>query len=174
MTRTRARRIRTGRLALVAGAAFMAVLVPATTAQAALPSNSDLAVVRLDPDPATPGGSTTVHGFVANGGPQKTANSFTVSVRLPRGVTPEEPYFPEDCQATQGLLGVWTVRCVFPAGLNVDDSATALVPVRVSEDAPLGNLTGGRVSVSSIDDILHLGNNSTPFVMKIVETGRQG
>ncbi|MFD4907329.1 hypothetical protein [Kitasatospora purpeofusca] len=87
-------------------------------------------------------------------GRQRTANSFTVSVRLPRGVTPTGPYFPEDCQATQGLLGVWTVRCVFPAALNVDDSVTALIPVRFSEDARLGNPTGGRVSVSSIDDIL--------------------
>ncbi|MGV9270642.1 hypothetical protein ACWDRR_39065 [Kitasatospora sp. NPDC003701] len=174
MTRTRARRIKTGRLALVVGAAFMAVLVPVTTAQAALPSNSDLEVIRLDPDPAAPGGTTTVHAFVANGGPQKTANSFTVTVRLPRHVEPGEPFYPEDCQATQGLLGIWTVRCTFPAGLDPVQSVTALVPIRVSEDAPLGELTGGRVSVSSIDDILHLGNNSKPFGVPVVETSRQG
>ncbi len=115
-----------------------------------------------------------MHGFVANEGPQTTVASFTATVRVPRHVTPEEPYYPEDFQATRGRGGVWTVRCVFPAGLDPDRSVTALVPLRVSEDAPLGELSGGRVTVSDVDDILHPGNNSTPFVMKIVETGRQG
>ncbi|MGW6915363.1 hypothetical protein ACWGB8_16330 [Kitasatospora sp. NPDC054939] len=174
MTRTTARRSKAGRLGLVIGAAFMAALVPTTTAQAALPSDSDLEVVRIDPDAAAPGGTTTLHAFVANLGPQTTANSFTVTVRLPRGVEPEEPYFPEDCEPTKGLLGIWTVRCVFPAGLPASESATALVPVRLSPDLPLGELNGGRVSVSGRDDVLHPGNNSTPFTLQVVETARQG
>ncbi|MFJ9604915.1 hypothetical protein ACIRS1_00995 [Kitasatospora sp. NPDC101176] len=130
------------------------------------PSNSDLEVVRIDPDPAPPGGSTTIHAFVGNGGPDTTASPFTVVVTLPEGVTPEEPFFPEDCEVFQNGH---RVRCVFPAGLKSGRSATALVPVRLSPDLPLGPLQGGWVAVRSADDKDET-NNRKPFEIRVVET----
>ncbi|MET8541874.1 hypothetical protein ABZW03_14635, partial [Kitasatospora sp. NPDC004799] len=133
---------------------------------AARPSNSDLEVVRLDPDPAAPGGTTTVHAFVGNGGPDTTASPFTVTVTLPAGVRPEGPYFPSDCQV---LNNGRTVRCVFAPGLPEGRSATALIPVRLDPGLPVGRLSGGSVAVRSADD-RNESNNRQPFDITVVET----
>ncbi|MFI9359775.1 hypothetical protein ACIG5E_01730 [Kitasatospora sp. NPDC053057] len=138
----------------------------AAASPAAARSHSDLEVTRMDPDPAPPGGRTTVHAFVANRGPDTTASPFTVIVTLPDGVTPQGPYFPADCAV---LRGGRTVRCVFEAGLKQGRSATALVPVRVSRDVPTGVLTGGSVEVHSPDDRDER-NNRQPFDLNVVET----
>ncbi|MER7756134.1 hypothetical protein [Kitasatospora sp. NPDC097643] len=135
-------------------------------AVAAAPSHSDLEVVRIDPDAVAPGGTTTVHAFVANRGPDTTASSLTVVVTLPEGVTPEGPFFPQDCEVFQNGH---RVRCVFGAGLKEGRSATALVPVRLSPDVPLGPLDGGWVAVRSADDKDER-NNRQPFELRVVET----
>ncbi|MQS15126.1 hypothetical protein F7Q99_23380 [Streptomyces kaniharaensis] len=132
---------------------------------AAPPSNSDLEVVRLDPDPAPPGGTTTVHAFVANRGPEATASPFTVVVALPAGVTPQGPYYPADCEASQDGH---RVRCVFGPGLPPMRSATALVPVRLSPNLPAGTLTGGSVALRSPDD-RNESNNRQPFDIRVVK-----
>ncbi|MFF3004787.1 hypothetical protein ACFVTF_18495 [Kitasatospora sp. NPDC057940] len=139
---------------------------PAVDTAAPTASRSDLEVVRLDPDAAPPGGTTTVHAFIANRGPDTTAAPFTVLVTLPPGVSPEGPYFPEDCEVR---LNGRQVRCVFPAGLPPLRSATALVPVRLSPDLPIGRLTGGSVTVRGVDDPDE-GNNRQPFDITVVET----
>ncbi|MFJ6773233.1 hypothetical protein ACIQOV_20155 [Kitasatospora sp. NPDC091257] len=132
---------------------------------AARPSDSDLEVVRIDPDPATPGGTTTIHAFVGNGGPDTTASPFTVVITLPEGVSPEGPYFPSDCRVTgHGRV----VRCVFGAGLREGRSATALIPVRLDPELPVGRLSGGSVTVRSVDD-RNDGNNRQPFDIRVVE-----
>ncbi|MFJ9444121.1 hypothetical protein ACIRRH_19935 [Kitasatospora sp. NPDC101235] len=133
---------------------------------AARPSASDLEVVRTAPDPATPGGTTTVRAFVGNAGPDTTASPFTVVVTLPEGVSPEGPYFPSDCQ----VLGHGrTVRCVFKPGLREGRSATALIPVRLNPGLPVGRLSGGSVVVRSADD-RNEGNNRQPFDITVVGT----
>ncbi|SOB80643.1 hypothetical protein [Streptomyces sp. 1331.2] len=142
----------------VAGASTLPVVVAA-------PSRSDLEVVRLDPDPAPPGGSTTVHAFVANRGPDTTASPFTVVVTLPKGVSAEGPYFPQDCQV---VARGRQVRCAFGAGLPPLESATALVPLRLSPDLQLGPLPGGSVAVHSADD-RDESNNRQPFDVRVVE-----
>lgn len=129
-------------------------------------SRSDLEVVRLDPDPAPPGGTTTVHAFVANQGPDTTASPLTITVTLPKGVTAEGPLFPEDCQV---LASGRKVRCVFAPGLRAGRDATALVPVRLSPDLPLGTLRGGWVEVRSADDS-DRSNNRQLFEIEVVET----
>ncbi|MER6360893.1 hypothetical protein [Kitasatospora sp. NPDC001527] len=137
------------------------------SAAAARPSDSDLYVVRIDPDAAPPGGTTTVHAFIGNLGPDTTASPFTVVVTLPDGVSAEGPYFPENCYAFQEGH---RVRCTFPAGLPQFRSATALVPVRLAETVPApGTLTGGWVSVRSVDDC-NEENNRQPFEIAVVET----
>ncbi|MFG3229001.1 hypothetical protein ACGF07_30045 [Kitasatospora sp. NPDC048194] len=136
---------------------------PAPKRPAAVPSRSDLEVIRLDPDAAPPGGTTTVHAFVANQGPDTTASPFTVTVTLPDGVTPEPPYFPEDCTAVGHQ-----VRCVFGPGLKEGRSATALVPVRLSRDLPPGTLTGGSVAVRSADD-RNGRNDREPFAVRVAD-----
>ncbi|BAJ32081.1 MULTISPECIES: hypothetical protein [Kitasatospora] len=128
---------------------------------AAAPSNSDLRVVRLDPDPVAPGGTTTVHGFVGNGGPQTAASPFTVVIDLPPGFTPTGPYFPSACTVTGR-----TVSCTFPAGLPSLRSATALVPVRADAELPHGLKTVGQVRVVSADDH-NPANNLTPFTLTV-------
>ncbi|MFF7991246.1 hypothetical protein ACFZDG_15840 [Kitasatospora xanthocidica] len=130
------------------------------------PSDSDLEVIRIDPDPAAPGDTTTVHAFVANRGPDTTASSFTVVVTLPDGVTPEGPYFPEDCEVFQGGH---RVRCVFGPGLPPLRTATALIPVRLAPDLPMGTLSGGWVAVRGADD-RNERNNRQPFDIAVVET----
>ncbi|MFE6050294.1 hypothetical protein ACFQ6N_06045 [Kitasatospora sp. NPDC056446] len=146
-------------LPAVVGASTLPVVVAA-------PSDSDLEVIRLDPDPAPPGETTTIHAFVANRGPDTTASPFTVVVTLPKGVTPEGPYFPEDCEVAEHGR---QVRCVFGPGLKEGRSATALVPVLLSPDLPLGTLVGGSVAVRSADD-RDGDNNRQPFDIRVVET----
>ncbi|MEU8919905.1 hypothetical protein AB0D10_03075 [Kitasatospora sp. NPDC048545] len=156
------------------GVSTLPALVPAPGAPeastlpavVAAPSHSHLEVVRLDPGPAVPGGTTTIHAFVANYGPDTTASPFTVTVTLPEGVTAEGPYFPEDCQVV--ALGR-QVRCVFGPGLKEGRSATALVPVRLSPAVPLGLLEGGSVAVRSADDPFGK-NHRQPYEIKVVET----
>lgn len=132
---------------------------------AAAPSNSDLEVIRLDPDEAPPGGTTTVHAFVANRGPDTTASPFTVLVTLPEGFTPQYPYFPSDCEVLRhGRL----VRCVFGAGLKPLKTATALVPVRLDPELRPGTYHG-HVEVRSADDQV-ADNNRQPFDLVVVET----
>ncbi|MFF2041997.1 hypothetical protein ACFVVX_16340 [Kitasatospora sp. NPDC058170] len=150
------------------GAPAAEVAAPAAPAKPAAASKSDLEVVRIDPDAAAPGGTTTLHAFIANLGPDRTASSFRVTVTLPEGVTPEEPFFPEDCQVIQNGH---RVRCVFPAGLPAYDSATALIPLRLAPTVPLGELTGGYVAVRSDDDQKE-NNNREPFTIQVVETVR--
>ncbi|MEV0535215.1 hypothetical protein [Kitasatospora sp. NPDC050463] len=138
-------------------------------AAAPVPSDSDLQVVRIDPEAAAPGGTTTVHAFVSNLGPDRTASSFTVVVTLPEGVTPEGPFFPENCSAFQNGH---RVRCVFPAGLPKFRTATALIPVRLAADLPApGTLTGGWVAVRGDDD-RNEANNKQPFEIQVVQTAR--
>ncbi|MGW2997881.1 hypothetical protein ACWDA9_41720, partial [Streptomyces sp. NPDC001193] len=152
--------------ALVAGAALMAALVPMTTAVAAASSNSDLEVVRLDPDAAPPGGTAEVHGYISNVGPEQTASPFTVEVTLPEGVTAQEPFFPEDCTESENGR---RVRCTFPAGLAVFRSATAHIPIRIDPTVPIGDVEGGSVTVTSHDDH-NSANNRQPFTIEVVET----
>ncbi|MFE4517254.1 hypothetical protein ACFRMQ_24015 [Kitasatospora sp. NPDC056783] len=134
------------------------------------PSRADLEVVRLDPDAAAPGGTTTVRAFVGNRGPGTTASPFTVVVTLPKGVTPEGPYFPSDCR----VLGRnrdhgRVVRCSFEPGLREGRSATALIPVRLDPELPAGTLSGGSVEVHGADDPDE-SNNRQPFDITVVAT----
>ncbi|MEV7214727.1 hypothetical protein AB0O31_16745 [Kitasatospora cineracea] len=137
------------------------VLALGALGAAAAPSDSDLQVVRLDPDPVAPGGVTTVHAFVANGGPQTAGSPFTVVVELPPGFAPEGPYFPSSCTAAGR-----TVSCVFPAGLPPLRSATALVPVRADAHLPHGLRTVGQVRVVSADDRVPA-NDRTAFALTV-------
>ncbi|MGW4649740.1 hypothetical protein [Kitasatospora sp. NPDC004289] len=147
--------------AVLAGAAALALgtAVPASAA----PSHSDLEAVRIDADPAPPGGVTTAHGFVANRGPDRTASPFRVTITLPAGFTFEGPYFPADCRATAGHH---VLTCTFPAGLPPLRTASANAPVRVDLDLPPGTQAEGQVTVYSADDT-DLANNSTPFTLTV-------
>ncbi|MGY6022721.1 hypothetical protein [Streptomyces spinosirectus] len=149
-----------GRLTIMLAAG---VAVMCATGPTAMPSDSDLKVVRLDPAAAPPGGSTVVHAFVANAGPERTASPFTVVVRLPSGFTAEGPYFPEDCRAeARGRL----VRCTFGAGLAALRTATALVPVRVDTDVTPGTRAEGHVQVIGADDH-DPRDDRTPFTLSV-------
>ncbi|MFD5610677.1 hypothetical protein [Kitasatospora sp. NPDC127060] len=129
-------------------------------------SDSDLEVIRLDPDAAPPGGRTSLHAFVANRGPDTTASPFDVLIVLPAGTTAEEPFFPETCTASGNKRHL---RCTFGPGLREGRSATAIIPVRISPDAPTGPLLGGEVAVHSPDD-RNGRNNRQPFEIEVVET----
>ncbi|MFJ9647634.1 hypothetical protein [Streptomyces sp. NPDC101206] len=69
--------------------------VPQAAAAAAAPSHSDLAVIRTDPDDAPPGGTTSLHGFVANSGSETTSSPMDITPTLPRGTSPQKPYVVE-------------------------------------------------------------------------------
>ncbi|MFJ9552063.1 hypothetical protein [Streptomyces erythrochromogenes] len=166
MIRTLVRRSSVRRRALAAGAALMAVMVLTATAEGAARSESDLEVVRIDPDAVEPGGLTTVHAFIGNAGPEKTASVFTVEITLPEGVTAEGPFFPENC--SDEIQDGEGVSCTFPAGLPESGSATALIPLRIGADVPLGDLTGGCITVRGDDD-QNTANNRQPFVIHVVE-----
>ncbi|MFI6843969.1 hypothetical protein ACIBJD_04730 [Kitasatospora sp. NPDC050467] len=130
-------------------------------------SDSDLKVLRINPDAAAPGGTTTVHARVLNTGPDRTASPFTVVITLPGGVTPEGPFLPENCYAFQNGH---RVRCTFPAGLARFRTATALIPVRIATTVPApSTLTGGWVAVRSDDD-RNEANNKRPFEIRVVQT----
>ncbi|NUR89403.1 MAG: hypothetical protein HOY71_35410 [Nonomuraea sp.] len=148
----------------MAGAVGFALSVLGSSPALADTSRSDLQVVRMDPDATTPGGLTTVHAFVANRGPDRTASPFTVVVTLPDGAVPEGPFFPANCRLFPAQS---RVRCTFPAGLAPLRTATALIPVRIDAgvEAP-ATLSGGRVEVRSRDD----GNpadNCQPFDIRV-------
>ncbi|MFG2818307.1 hypothetical protein ACGFX4_02665 [Kitasatospora sp. NPDC048365] len=155
--------VRVMRGPMVLAMAAAAALGTTTGTAAALPSHADLQVVRLDPDPAAPGGLTTVHAFVANGGPDRTASPFTVLVDLPAGFTAEGPFFPENC--TVSLAG-HLVRCTFPAGLPALRTATALIPVRVNAYVPPGTRAEGHVRVAGADDTVPA-NDRTAFTLTV-------
>ncbi|PYC76810.1 hypothetical protein C7C46_21760 [Streptomyces tateyamensis] len=138
-------------------------LVLAAPAAAAAPraTGADLFVVQLEPDPVAPGGTTTVHAFVANKGPGP-AGEFTVTVRVPAGARAVGPYFPDNCRADEDGR---RVRCTFGAGLPPQRTATALVPVQVSDEAS-GTLRGGRVTVHSSGDP-DPANDSASYVIQV-------
>ncbi|MCC9305538.1 hypothetical protein LN042_00140 [Kitasatospora sp. RB6PN24] len=130
--------------------------------------HADLKVVPFDPDPAPPGGTTTVHAFVANDGPD-VAGAFTVTVRLPARTHAVGPYFPANCTPDPRAT---VVVCSFPAGLGVLRSATALVPIRLSGTAS-GTLTGGSVEVRSANDPDH-SNDRRSFVVRVGRSAAWG
>ncbi|MEU9131982.1 hypothetical protein AB0D08_28420 [Kitasatospora sp. NPDC048540] len=146
-------------------AAVLLALCGALGAVPAAPvaAGADLLVVRLDPDPAPPGGSTTLHGFVANGGPDRTASAFTVLAELPAGFAFEGPYFPDSC--TTGP-GAHLLRCTFPAGLPAGRSATVLAPVRVAREVPPGTRAEGHLLVIGTDD-RDAADDGTPFTLSV-------
>lgn len=152
------------RLGVMAAVALLGGAAPGAVA-APLLSDSDLAVVRMDPAPVRPGGTVTVHAFVANLGPDPTASPFSVTITLPPGVTAQGPYFPAGCQAD--ALGT-SVSCTFPAGLAAGRSATALVPVVIAPSvrAPQ-QLSGGMVVLTSPDD-QNPANDAAPFTVSVV------
>ncbi len=165
--------------ALVTGCALLALVVGAGPACAGPgpggrhPSGaarvgpvSDLRVMRVDPGAATPGGTTTVHAYVANEGPDRTASAFTVLVTLPPGSWAEGPFFPQSCRVSYDGRHV---RCEFPAGLPPLRSATALIPVRIAADVPApGLLTGGQVTALGPDDPDHT-DNRQPFDIPVAQ-----
>lgn len=132
-------------------------------AAAATPSNSDLQVVRLDPDPAGPGSDTTLHAFVANGGPDTTASPFTVIVELPYGFTAHGPYFPASCVS---WLNNNMVQCAFPAGLPALRTATALIPIHVDPSVPHGTKADWHLEVFS-EDHHYESDESTLFTLTV-------
>lgn len=134
-------------VAVAAGCCAMGVLMGAAPAGRQA-REGDLRVERLDPDPAPAGGLTVVHAFVYNSGQELVASAFTVTVTLPVGTQPQEPYFPKNCQTAMAAAPV--VRCSFPAGLRAGQSATATVPVRLCPDVQ-GVLVGS-VRVESVGD----------------------
>ncbi|WP_371500908.1 hypothetical protein OG871_29395 [Kitasatospora sp. NBC_00374] len=153
-----------GRVSPRTAAALAAALLGVCgTLGAARPSDADLQVVRLDPDPAPPGGATTLHAFVANAGPDRTASPFTVLVDLPAGFTFEGPFFPGSC--TPGAAG-HLLRCEFPAGLGSGRSATALAPVRVAREVPPGTRAEGHLVVVGADD-RRPADNGTSFTLRV-------
>ncbi|GLX21158.1 hypothetical protein Slala02_13780 [Streptomyces lavendulae subsp. lavendulae] len=146
----------------------MLVAAPAWAQPQAVPaalSNSDLSVVRIEPDPTAPGGLTTVHAFVSNDGPDTTASTMVVTIGLPRMTRAEKPFFPDGCEVSANER---LVRCEFGPGLKATRSATALVPFRLSADLEVGRTLRGWYSVSSPDD-RHPSNNRTEFEVKVVE-----
>ncbi|WKV70582.1 hypothetical protein AW27_003045 [Streptomyces sp. PCS3-D2] len=148
------------------GALTMAGLLPATADAAIL--NSDLEVIRLDPDPATPGSLTTVHAMIANLGPATTTARFTVNVQLPEGTTAEAPFYPDNCHVLPGSRGR-RVRCTMPARLAPEKTVTALIPARIGEDTALGILSGGLVQIVAPLDDRTPDNNEAPFTVAVVE-----
>lgn len=156
------RRLMTAAAVLALG---LAPLTAATAAGAAAPSNSRLEVVRMNPDPVPAGGQTVVHGFVANNGPDTTASPITMTIQFPLGSYAAEPFFPKDCRPG---MGGHSVTCVFPAGLQPGQSATALIPAETYANTPAGALlTGGKVTVTSPDDPNPTGH-SQPFEILVL------
>ncbi|MFB7054362.1 hypothetical protein ACFCXT_14735 [Streptomyces vinaceus] len=128
---------------------------------------SDHMVIRIDPDPAPPGGETSIHGYVLNEGPD-ISGGFTTTVRLPAGTEAIGPNWPEDC-VVDPLSQERTIRCEFPAGLRAHKSGTALVPFRISPDVPIGTLRGGSVTVSAHNDP-NPENDHQPFEVEVIDT----
>ncbi|KJK56507.1 hypothetical protein [Saccharothrix sp. ST-888] len=150
---------------LTAAAALAVAAAAAPVAIAQTPADYHLSVVRIDPNPITPGGSTTVHAFIANTGPDTTDVPFTVTVTLPDGVTATGPYFPDNCRANGSAS---RVRCTFPAGLPALATATALVPVTASTLITRSASLQGLVSVQSAHDH-HPGDTASPFTVTVTD-----
>jgi hypothetical protein len=152
------------RLAMAAAAALaLAALGAGPAGAVVLPSDSDLEVVRLDPDAMTPGGQTVAHAFVANLGPDTTRSPFTVEVDVPAGFTLLTPTFPSACTVSPGGH---LVRCTFGPGLPRYQTATALCPVKSGTAVPPGTKAEGHVRVYSLDD-RNPANDSTPFTLTV-------
>ncbi|MGW4898552.1 hypothetical protein ACWEQL_40910, partial [Kitasatospora sp. NPDC004240] len=152
-----------------APAAPAAAATPA--AAAVTPSTSDLVVIPARPAPAVPGGTTVIRALIANLGPERTASPFTVVITMPAGVTPEGPFFPENCYAFQNGH---RVRCAFPAGLPAGRTATARIPVRLAADVPArGTLTDGWVSLRGADDPDET-DHKKPFEITVLQTRSGG
>ncbi|MFI6818731.1 hypothetical protein ACIBG7_40475 [Nonomuraea sp. NPDC050328] len=100
---------RSGLIVRAVAVGFALSLLGAGTALAAVP-RSDLAVVRMDPDATTPGGVTTVRGFVTNKGPDPLTSPFYVVITLPEGVASAGPFFPTSCQGSPS-----STRCAAPS-----------------------------------------------------------
>lgn len=151
------------RAAITVVLAVSATVAASNAATAAAPSRSDLRAVRLDPDSAAPGSTSTVHGLVDNLGPDRTASPFTVLIDLPPGFAFEGPQYPTDCTTSADAR---LVSCTFPAGLPSLRTATVLAPFRVGSDVPPGTVAEGHVSVFGLDDG-NPANNSTPFTITV-------
>lgn len=161
-------RLRSASTALLCAGLLLAA-VPAAAAdagadasEAVARSRSDLEAVRIDPDPAAPGGTTEVHAFAVNRGPERTASPFRITLWVPGGLTILRPSYPEDCTPPGGRV----ITCSFPAGLNSFETATAIVPVRVDTKVPAGTTLEGHVRVVGDDDT-DLANNRTPITFTI-------
>lgn len=139
---------------------------PAPPAAVAAPSHSDLEALRIDPDPAPPGGTTSLHPFVTNLGPETTNSPFTFRITLPRGATAEDPLFPQDCEASQDGRHV---RCPFPAGIRTQRSASAVIPIRLDPELAVGAVLKGSYTVHSPDD-RNQTNNRVDFEINVVES----
>ncbi|MGW4646965.1 hypothetical protein [Kitasatospora sp. NPDC004289] len=113
-------------------------------APGAVAAGGPLKVIAQDPDPAPAGEAATLRTLVVNEGSARSG-AFTVVVTFPEGVTPEGPYFPENCAAERQ-----TVTCHYRRGLPAGNTATATVPGRIAADAT-GVLEGGRVAVFTDD-----------------------
>ncbi|MFE9425530.1 hypothetical protein ACFYNO_21470 [Kitasatospora sp. NPDC006697] len=140
---------------------MQSLLVPLLGAAVLATGPADLRVVPMEPAAAPAGGTTTVHAFVANNGPE-VAGEFTVTVRAPFGTHAVGPYFPGNCTPDAAAT---VVTCTFPAGLGALRSATALVPLKLDAGVS-GVLAGGRVTVHSAGDPDHR-NDSAPFVVRV-------
>ncbi|MFF7339703.1 hypothetical protein ACFZAT_20445 [Streptomyces sp. NPDC008163] len=143
---------------------MLALSLLPSTAQAsgkAAPSRSDLEAVRLDPAPAPVGGTTEVDAFVVNRGPERTASPFRITLRVPSGLTILRPSLLEDCTPPGGRV----ITCVFPAGLDVLETATAIIPVKVGTEVPPGT-RDGQIIVAGEDDT-DRGNDRTPITFTI-------
>ncbi|MFD9863436.1 COG1361 family protein [Streptomyces alboflavus] len=148
------------------------LLAPTASAGASVGSakllNSDLEAVRAEPDPTEPGGSTLLRATVVNHGPDTTGGPFTLTVRLPLGAEAEEPFFPDTCRLAI-LSSGHTVRCTFPRGLPANASVTADIPVRISPNAPVGDLEGGSTQATALLYDRNPSNNRAPFTLRVVE-----
>ncbi|MEV0582660.1 hypothetical protein [Nonomuraea sp. NPDC050310] len=153
---------RSGLIVRAVAVGFALSLLGAGTALAAVP-RSDLAVVRMDPDATTPGGVTTVRGFVTNKGPDPLTSPFYVVITLPEGVASAGPFFPTSCQ---GFPQLNQVRCTFPSGLGKFRTATALIPVRVDLRIGAPTTLRGCVQVYSRRDA-YPANNRQPFDLHV-------
>ncbi|MGF1431554.1 hypothetical protein [Kitasatospora sp. LaBMicrA B282] len=134
---------------LVAAVTGLLTLAPLGTAGAAAPSRSKLEVFEVNSTPVRAGERTELHTVIGNDGPEPTANPITVDIELPLGSYAAEPFFPTDCRPG---MGGHSVSCQFPAGLRDGRTATVLIPVVVENGTPPGELTDGKVTVTSVDD----------------------
>lgn len=123
-------------------------------------SRPDLEAVRLDLDPAPPGGSTDVHTFVVNRGPERIASPRQITLHVPDGLTILRPSYPDDCTPSGGRVITWT----FPAGLNSLETATVTIS-DPNEECPL--------ALASFSG-LSRGGTWSQLVEALIQFGEQG